>query len=63
MNGKAEPAWWQIFHNYEQRKGSAVTPNSFFAVRTRSGDSTQVRGIGNEFQNQHKKPENKKIIL
>ena len=45
MNGKAERAWWQIFHNHEQRKGSDVVPNSFLAIRTKVGDSTQVRAL------------------
>ena len=45
MNGKAERAWWQIFHNYEQRKDSGVVPNSFFAIRTMAGDATQVRAL------------------
>jgi uncharacterized protein (DUF608 family) len=45
MNGKAERAWWQIFHNHEQRKGSGVVPNSFFAIRTKVGDSTQMRAL------------------
>lgn len=45
MNGKAERTWWQIFHNHEQRKGSGVVPNSFFAVRTKAGDATRVRAL------------------
>ncbi|MFM7181419.1 MAG: GH116 family glycosyl-hydrolase [Verrucomicrobiales bacterium] len=45
MNGKAERRWWQIFHNYEQRQGSGVVPNSFFAIRTKSGDATRVRAL------------------
>jgi uncharacterized protein (DUF608 family) len=43
MNGKAERALWQIFHNHEQRNG--VVPNSFFAIRTKAGDATQVRAL------------------
>jgi non-lysosomal glucosylceramidase len=45
MNGRAERARWQIFHNYEQREGSGVMPNSFFAIRTKAGDSTRVRAL------------------
>jgi hypothetical protein len=30
MNGKAEREWWQIFNNFEERKGSGKLPNSFF---------------------------------
>jgi uncharacterized protein (DUF608 family) len=45
MNGKAERAWWQIFHNHEQRKGSGKVPNSFFAIRTKAGDATRVRAL------------------
>jgi uncharacterized protein (DUF608 family) len=45
MNGKAERARWQIFHNHEQRKGSGVVPNSFFAIRTKANESTQVRAL------------------
>jgi uncharacterized protein (DUF608 family) len=45
MNGKAERTWWQIFHNYEQREGTGKVPNSFFAIRTQTGDATQVRAL------------------
>lgn len=45
MNGRAERARWQIFHNYEQREGRGVMPNSFFAIRTKAGDSTRVRAL------------------
>jgi len=43
MNGKAERTWWQIFNNYEERPGSGIVPNSFFAIRTNTGGSTVVR--------------------
>ena len=36
MNGKAERQWWQIFNNFEERAGSGIVPNSFFAIRTKS---------------------------
>ncbi len=45
MNGKAERAWWQIFNNFEERAGSGIVPNSFFALRTRSKGSTVVKAL------------------
>jgi len=45
MNGKAERAWWQIFNNYEERLDSGIVPNSFFAIRTNAGASTEVRAL------------------
>ncbi|MDP2339124.1 MAG: GH116 family glycosyl-hydrolase [Bacteroidota bacterium] len=45
MNGKAERNWWHIFNNYEERPGSGVVPNSFFAIRTSAGRSNIVRAL------------------
>jgi uncharacterized protein (DUF608 family) len=45
MNGKAERAWWQIFNNFEERAGSGVVPNSFFAIRTNTNGNTLVRAL------------------
>lgn len=47
MSGKAEREWWQIFNNFEERKGSGTLPNSFFAVRTApaGGDGVAVRAL------------------
>jgi len=45
MNGKAERTWWHIFNNYEERIDSGIVPNSFFAIRTNTGDSTVVRAL------------------
>lgn len=45
MNGRAERAWWQIFNNYEERAGSGIVPNSFFALRANSGEGTVVRAL------------------
>lgn len=43
MNGKAERQWWQIFNNFEERAGSGVVPNSFFAIRAKSKGKRVVR--------------------
>lgn len=45
MNGKAERQWWQIFNNYEEREGSGIVPNSFFAIRASANGSTVVRAL------------------
>lgn len=45
MNGKAERQWWQIFNNFEERAGSGIVPNSFFALRTKTKGSTVVRAL------------------
>ena len=45
MNGKAERQWWQIFNNFEERAGSGIVPNSFFALRTKTKDATVVRAL------------------
>ncbi len=45
MNGHAERARWQIFNNFAQPEGSGIVPNSFFAIRTKAGDSTRVRAL------------------
>jgi uncharacterized protein (DUF608 family) len=45
MNGKAERAWWQIFHNFEERKDSGKLPNSFFAIRTECEGNVIVRAL------------------
>ncbi len=45
MNGKAERAWWQIFNNYEERAGSGIVPNSFFAIRTKTDSVTHVKAL------------------
>lgn len=47
MNGKAVREWWQIFNNFEERKGSSKLPNTFFAVRTApaAGDGVTVRAL------------------
>ncbi len=45
MNGKAERTWWQIFNNFEERKGTGIVPNSFFAIRTKTKESTVVRAL------------------
>ena len=36
---------WHIFNNFEERPGSGFVPNSFFAIRTRQGNSTVVRAL------------------
>lgn len=43
MNGKAERQWWQILNNFEEREGSGVVPNSFFAIRTKTNGDTHVK--------------------
>ncbi len=43
MNGKAERNRWQIFNNFEEREGSGVVPNSFFAIRTKTNGATLVK--------------------
>ena len=43
MNGKAERSWWQIFNNFEERAGSGIVPNSFFAIRTKTRDTSVVK--------------------
>ncbi|MFU8780984.1 MAG: GH116 family glycosyl-hydrolase, partial [Kiritimatiellia bacterium] len=45
MNGKAERVWWQIFHNFEQRRDSGKVPNSFFAIRTQTEAATTLRTL------------------
>jgi len=45
MNGKAERQWWQIFNNFEERAGSGIVPNSFFALRTKTKGNTVVRAL------------------
>lgn len=45
MNGKAERQWWQIFNNFEEREGSGIVPNSFFALRTKTQNNTVVRAL------------------
>ena len=45
MNGKAERRWWQIFNNYEERAGSGIVPNSFFALRTKTDGATVVKAL------------------
>lgn len=45
MNGKAERSWWQIFNNFEERAGSGIVPNSFFALRAKTGDNTLVKAL------------------
>lgn len=45
MNGKAERRWWQIFNNFEERAGSGIIPNSFFALRTKTKDATVVKTL------------------
>ncbi len=45
MNGKAERRWWQIFGNHEERVGSGMVPNSFFALRTEVNGSTEIRAL------------------
>lgn len=45
MNGKAERAWWQIFNNFEERSGSGIVPNSFFAIRTNTNGTTVVKAL------------------
>jgi uncharacterized protein (DUF608 family) len=45
MNGCAERERWQIFGNFAQPEGSGIVPNSFFAIRTKAGDTTQVRAL------------------
>ena len=45
MNGKAERQWWQIFNNFEERAGSGIVPNSFFALRTTIKNNTVVRAL------------------
>lgn len=43
MNGKAERNWWQIFNNFEERSGSGIVPNSFFAIRAKTNKSTIIK--------------------
>ena len=45
MNGKAERRWWQIFNNFEERAGSGIVPNSFFALRTKTKNATVVKAL------------------
>jgi non-lysosomal glucosylceramidase len=45
MNGKAERAWWQIFNNFEEKVGSGIVPNSFFAIRTNTNGTTVVKAL------------------
>lgn len=45
MNGKAERQWWQIFNNFEERAGSGIVPNSFFAIRVKTNRSTVVKAL------------------
>ncbi len=45
MNGKAERQWWQIFNNFEERAGSGIVPNSFFALRTKTKNATVVKAL------------------
>lgn len=45
MNGKAERQWWQIFNNFEERAGSGIVPNSFFALRAKTKDDVVVRAL------------------
>jgi uncharacterized protein (DUF608 family) len=45
MNGKAERQWWQIFNNFEERAGSGIVPNSFFALRTKTKGATVVKAL------------------
>ncbi len=45
MNGKAERVWWQIFHNFEQRRDTGKVPNSFFAIQTQTVKTTTVRAL------------------
>lgn len=45
MNGKAERNRWQIFNNFEERKGSGIVPNSFFAIRAGQGGTTVLRAL------------------
>lgn len=43
MNGKAERQWWQIFNNFEERAGSGIVPNSFFALRAKTNEATVIK--------------------
>ncbi len=43
MNGKAERQWWQIFNNFEERAGSGIVPNSFFALRAKTKEGTVIK--------------------
>ncbi len=45
MNGKAERVWWQIFNNFEERAGSGIIPNSFFAIRAGTNGATVVKAL------------------
>jgi uncharacterized protein (DUF608 family) len=45
MNGKAERNLWQIFNNFEERAGSGIVPNSFFAIRAKTNGSTVIRAL------------------
>jgi uncharacterized protein (DUF608 family) len=45
MNGKAERQWWHIFNNFEERAGSGIVPNSFFAIRAEKDGATVVRAL------------------
>ncbi len=45
MNGKAERVWWQIFNNFEERSGSGIVPNSFFAIRASTKNNSVVKAL------------------
>lgn len=45
MNGKAERQWWQIFNNFEERAGSGIVPNSFFALRAKTKHAVVVKAL------------------
>ncbi len=45
MNGKAERTWWQIFNNFEEKEGSGIVPNSFFAIRTNTNGTIVVKAL------------------
>ena len=45
MNGKAERRWWQIFNNFEEKAGSGIVPNSFFAIRINTKNKTVVKAL------------------
>lgn len=45
MNGKAERRWWQCFNNNEEREGSGIVPNSFFAIRTENNGVVNVKAL------------------
>ena len=44
FNGKAQPKYWQIFNNMTHE----IIPNSFFAVREKSGITTNIRALQTE---------------